>query len=103
MLDDSSRDSILWPVFFKNHPEDQPHAIPDVALYDALFEILKEAKEELGENNMSEISRLNTTDARQVIQELSELEVESLSASNFQEQVLHLTSLVQMCQNKEGW
>ena len=87
--------------FFSTHPVES-HPLPKIVLLDALAEILNEMEQGIGAANMSELSRLNNTDAREVILELSELEVEDLSASGFQKQVNSLTSLVQTCKSKEG-
>ena len=87
--------------FFAKNP-DESHPLPKVVLLDALLEILKETEQGIGASNMLEISRLNKTDTRELIRDLSALEVEELSASGFQRQVNSLTSLVQTCESKEG-
>ena len=87
--------------YFAKNP-DESHPLTKTVLYDALIEILKETEQEIGAENINEITRLNTTDTRQVIQELSALEVEEMSESGFQRQVNSLTSLVQTCESKEG-
>ena len=71
-------------------------------LPDVLHKILTEIEQGIGASNMLELSRLNKTDAREVILDLSTLEVEDLSASGFQKQVNSLTSLVQTCKSREG-
>ena len=87
--------------YFAKNP-DESHPLTKTVLLDALLEILKETEQEIGAENINEITRLNTTDTRELIRELSALEVEEMSESGFQRQVNSLTSLVQTCECKEG-
>ena len=87
--------------YFAKNP-DESHPLTKTVLLDALLEILKETEQEIGAENINEITRLNTTDTRDLIRELSALEVQEMSESGFQRQVNSLTSLVQTCECKEG-